>query len=53
MEWSKIRAAIFVPQLTGKARLAYVMMSDGDTRDYDRVKAAIFQFYDINENTYW
>ena len=46
------RAAILAPQLTGKARLAYVAMSDEDTRDYDRVKAAIFQRYNINEETY-
>ena len=46
------RAAILAPQLTGKARLAYAAMSDKDTRDYDRVKAAIFQWYDINEETY-
>ena len=46
------RAAILAPQLTGKARLAYAAMSDEDARDYDRVKAAIFQRYDINEETY-
>ena len=46
------RAAILAPQLTGKARLAYAAMTDADARDYDRVKAAIFQRYDINEETY-
>ena len=46
------RAAILAPQLTGKARLAYSAMNDMDARDYDRVKAAIFQRYDINEETY-
>ena len=46
------RAAILAPQLTGKARLAYAAMTDDDARDYDRVKAAIFQRYDINEETY-
>ena len=46
------RAAILAPQLTGKARLAYAAMSDEDAQDYDRVKAAIFQRYDINEETY-
>ena len=46
------RAAILAPQLTGKARLAYTAMIDADARDYDRVKAAIFQWYDINEETY-
>ena len=46
------RAAILAPQLTGKARLAYAAMSDEAAQDYDRVKAAIFQRYDINEETY-
>ena len=45
-------AAILTPQLTGKARLAYAGMSDADAKNYDRVKAAIFQWYDINEETY-
>ena len=44
------RAAILAPQLTGKARLAYAAMNDADARDYDWVKAAIFQRYD--EETY-
>ena len=47
------RAAIVAPQLTGKTGLAYTVMSDKDARDYDRVKAAIFQHYDINEEIYW
>ena len=46
------RAAILAPQLTGKASLAYVAMSDEDAQDYDLVKVAIFQRYDINEETY-
>ena len=46
------RAAILTPQLTGKARLAYTAMTDADAKDYNRVKAAIFQRYDINEETY-
>ena len=46
------RAAILAPQLTGKASLAYAAMSDEDAQDYDRVKAAIFQCYNINEETY-
>ena len=41
-------AAILAPQLTGKAHLAYAAMTDADAKDYDRVKAAIFQRYDIN-----
>jgi len=47
------RAAILAPQLTGKARLVYAAMTDKDARNYDRMKAAIFQRYDINEKTYW
>ena len=46
------RAAILAPQLTGKARVAYAAMTNADARDYDRVKVAIFQQYDINEETY-
>ena len=46
------RAAILTPQLTRKAHLAYAAMTDADAKDYDRVKAAIFQRYDINEETY-
>ena len=46
------RATILAPQLTGKASLAYVAMSDEDAQDYDLVKVAIFQRYDINEETY-
>ena len=32
--------------------MAYTTMSDADTQDYDLVKAAIFQHYDINEEIY-
>ena len=46
------RAAILTPQLTWKAHLAYAVMTDADAKDYDRVKAAIFQWYDVNEETY-
>ena len=46
------RAAILAPQLMGKARLAYAAMTDKDARNYDQVKAAIFQRYDINKKTY-
>ena len=46
------RAAILAPLLMGKARLAYVAMKGEDARDYDWMKAAIFQYYDINEETY-
>ena len=40
------------PQLTGKRCLAYTAMTDEDARDYDRVKTAIFQGYDINDEIY-
>ena len=45
-------AAVLAPQLTGKAQLAYVAMTDEDAKDYERVKAAIFQRYIIDEETY-
>ena len=45
-------ATILTPQLTGKAHLAYAAITDADAKDYDQVKAAIFQWYDINEGTY-
>jgi len=37
------REVILAPQLTGNAHLAYAAMTDKDNRDYERVKAAIFQ----------
>ena len=46
------KAAILAPQLMGKARLAYTAMTDEDARNYDRVKAVIFQCYDISEENY-
>ena len=41
------------PQLTGKVCLTYATMTDADKIDFDRVKLAIFQQYDINKETYW
>lgn len=43
---------ILAPQLTGKTRLAYAATNGKDARDYNRVKAAIFRCYYINEETY-
>jgi len=43
----------FPPPLTGKARLAYAAMADEQARQYNLVKVAILQHYDINEETYW
>ncbi|XP_041822887.1 uncharacterized protein LOC121628054 [Melanotaenia boesemani] len=41
-----------VPLLTGKARGAYVHMDMDDSLEYDKVKAAILQKYDVNPETY-
>ena len=38
--------------MTGKARLAYTAMADKQARNYDLVKVAIIQRYDINEEIY-
>ena len=43
---------ILGPQLTGKAMQAYAAMSNKDLQDYGKVKEAMFQLYDINEETY-
>lgn len=51
--WPKEEWAIqLVPLLTGKARSAYVLMDLADSDDYDRVKAAILQKYEITAETY-
>ncbi|XP_038147858.1 uncharacterized protein LOC119787881 [Cyprinodon tularosa] len=41
-----------IPLLTGKARGAYVHMDMDDSLDYDKVKEAVLQKYDINPETY-
>uniref|UniRef100_A0A669FBS4 Gypsy retrotransposon integrase-like protein 1 n=1 Tax=Oreochromis niloticus TaxID=8128 RepID=A0A669FBS4_ORENI len=41
-----------IPLLTGKARSAYVNMDVDDSLQYEKVKAAILQKYDINPETY-
>lgn len=41
-----------LPLLTGKARGAYVHMDIDDSLDYDKVKTAILDKYDINPETY-
>ncbi|XP_065889411.1 uncharacterized protein [Dysidea avara] len=38
--------------LTGKAMAAYAALSTEDALDYDRVKEAVLQRYDINEESY-
>ena len=40
------------PQLTGKAQQAYAALSRKDSKDFTKVKEAIFKRYDINEETY-
>ncbi|XP_043996041.1 uncharacterized protein LOC122844529 [Gambusia affinis] len=41
-----------IPLLTGKARSAYVHMDMDESMDYNNVKAAILQKYEINSETY-
>ena len=40
------------PQLTGKAQLAFAVMSSTEAKDYDAIKAAVLARYDVNEETY-
>ena len=41
-----------VPQLIGKAQLAFAAMSSTKAKDYDAIKAAISARYNVNEETY-
>ncbi|XP_043959103.1 uncharacterized protein LOC122823502, partial [Gambusia affinis] len=51
--WPREEWAIrLIPLLTGKARSAYVLMDFADSEDYDKVKAAILQKYEITAETY-
>ncbi len=45
-------ALILAPQLTGRGQEAYAAMQNDDTKDYNKVKQAILQCYNINEETY-
>ena len=45
-------APILAPQLTGKGQEAYAAMEIEDAKDYQKVKQAILQRYNINEETY-
>ena len=40
-------------QLTGKAQQAYAALSSEDSKNFTKVKEAIFKCCDINEETYW
>ncbi|XP_047208443.1 uncharacterized protein LOC124859599 [Girardinichthys multiradiatus] len=51
--WPRDEWAIrLIPLLTGKARSAYVLMDIADSEDYEKVKAAILQKYEITAETY-
>lgn len=45
-------AVCLVPLLTGKARSAYVLMDIKDSENYDKVKTAILEKYEITPETY-
>ena len=45
-------AVYIVPHLSGKARSAYVAMDINDSMDYARVREAILEKYEINEEVY-
>ena len=40
------------PQLTGKAQQAFAALPTGESKDYDRVKAAILTVYGVSKETY-
>ncbi|KAL2085987.1 hypothetical protein ACEWY4_019307 [Coilia grayii] len=51
--WPMVRWAVYlVPYLTEKARNAYVAMDINESMDYAKVKEAILQKYEINEEVY-
>ena len=56
MEAHEIERAIWpvllAPQLTGKAQQVYAALSSQDSKNFTKVKEAIFKHYDINEETY-
>ena len=43
---------INAPQLTGKAQQAYAALSSEGSKNFTKVKEAIFKHYDINEEMY-
>ena len=43
---------LLVPYLSGRAHSAYVTMDMNHAQDYDRVKEAILNKYEINEEVY-
>ena len=43
---------LLVPQLTGKAQQSYAALSSEDSKNFVKVKEAIFKRYDINEEAY-
>ncbi|XP_071941174.1 uncharacterized protein [Antedon mediterranea] len=52
-EWRKEHWVVkLIPHLTGKARAAYASLPATESNQYDIVKKAILQRYDITEETY-
>ena len=43
---------LLAPQLTGKTQQAYAALSSEDSKNFVKVKEAIFKHYDINKETY-
>ena len=43
---------LLAPQLTGKAQQVYAALSSEDSKNFTKVKEAIFKRYDINKETY-
>ena len=51
-EIGRTKWPVLAPQLTGKAQQAYAALSSEDSKNFVKVKEAIFKHYDINEETY-
>ena len=43
---------LLAPQLNEKAQQAYAALSSEDSKNFTKVKEAMFKRYDINEETY-
>uniref|UniRef100_A0A3Q3BI90 Gypsy retrotransposon integrase-like protein 1 n=1 Tax=Kryptolebias marmoratus TaxID=37003 RepID=A0A3Q3BI90_KRYMA len=52
-QWPRTEWALHLaPLLSGKARAAYVAMDTDDTMDYDKVKTAVLEKFEISTETY-
>ena len=49
---TKCWSFLLAPHLTGKVQQAYAAMTANSARDYEQLKVAILQHYNINEETY-